>query len=271
MRALDPADIGTGSIRSKQLRAATARRRSGIVDRLSRQSFIDLAELQEEYGCSFATLRRDLAYLNEQGLIRRTYGGAVAAESGAEEPFASRVAEMAEAKRRIGVAAGGLISEGQAVGLTGGTTTQQVARALAPLQGLTILTNAVTVALEFTGSLSRVIVSGGEMRSDTCELVGPLAEHVLTEIHIDTVFVGADGLSVEGGLTTHSPMEARINRVLMDQAARVVVVVDHTKLGQRTLARVAPISLVHMIITDADAPFELTEPFEAHGILIIRA
>jgi DeoR family transcriptional regulator of aga operon len=267
MRALDASE----RVSSKQLRAATARRRSGIVARLSKQSFIDLAELQQEYGCSFATLRRDLAYLSKQGLIRRTYGGAVAVESGAEEPFAFRVGEMADAKQKIGLAAAALIFDGQAVGLTGGTTTQQVARALAPLHGLTILTNAVTVAMEFMGSSSRVIVSGGEMRTDTCELVGPLAEPVLGEIHIDTVFVGADGLSVEGGLTTHSPMEARINRVLMDQATCVVVVVDHTKLGQRTLARVAPLSLVHAIITDADAPSERTEPLEAQGIRIIRA
>lgn len=254
-----------------QLRAATARRRSGIVARLSRQSFIDLAELQEEYGCSYATLRRDLAYLSGHGLIRRTYGGAVAVEVGEEEPFAARVREMAEAKRRIGVAAAALVEDGQAVGLTGGTTTQQVARALASRHDLTILTNAVTVAMEFTGSSSRVIVSGGEMRTDTCELVGPLAEPVLTEIHIDTVFVGVDGLSMEGGLTTHSPMEARINRVLMDQAAQVVVVGDHTKLGQRTLARVAPVSAAHIMVTDMDAPEELVQSFEALGIRVIQA
>ena len=251
------------------MRASTVDRRTRILDALSKQGYVNIAELRQEHGCSEATLRRDLSYLSAQGLVRRTFGGA-ASYAAAELPFNSRVGAMADEKQRIATRAAAIVSDGQAIGLTGGTTTQQVARALASKDDLTILTNAMTVAMEFATSSCRVLLTGGELRLKTYEMVGPLADHTASQIHLDIVFVGVDGLSVDGGLTTHNPMEARINQVLMENSDKVIVVSDHTKLGKKTLARVAPATAANMIITDAGAYDESIAGLQQLGIQVIR-
>lgn len=243
-------------------------RQSAILDLLSRDGFVDIAGLQRELGCSEATVRRDLEQMQRAGLLRRTHGGAVA-ESPHELPFAAKLREMAPAKGQIAARAATLVEDGHAVGFTGGTTTFEVARALISRTGLTAVTNAVNIAMELAASDIRVIVIGGELRGQTYELVGPLAEPLLEQIHLDIAFVGVDGLSVGGGLTTHNPTEARTNRVLLSRAARVVVVTDHTKLGRKTFAQIAPLEGGQVLITDDDAPPALVEEIRAAGMEVI--
>jgi DeoR family transcriptional regulator of aga operon len=251
------------------VRAARSRQ-TAILDLLARDGFVDITGLQRELGCSEATIRRDLEYLQRAGYLRRTHGGAVA-ESGRELPFSMKLGEMAAAKRQIAARAAELVEGLQAVGFTGGTTTQQVARALSQRSGLTVVTNAINIAMELASSNARVIVIGGELRGQTYELVGPLAEPVLEQIHLDVIFVGVDGLSVEAGLTTHNPTEARTNRVLLSRAARVVVVADHTKLGRKTFARIAPLKAGQVLITDDGASPAVVEQLRAAGMEVILA
>ncbi len=243
-------------------------RRIAILERLARDGFVDASELPLELGCSEATIRRDLEYLQRMGQLRRTHGGAVGYGS-REVHFRTKLGAMPEAKRRIAEAAAELPGQGQAVGFTGGTTTQQVARRLAIRSDLTVVTNSLTIAIELADTGMRIIVIGGELRGQTYELVGPLAEPAASQIHLDVVFVSVDGLSIEDGLTTHNPTEARTDRVLMDRSAQVVVVTDHTKLGRRTFAQMAPIEVADVLVTDAGAPKELIAEFERAGLRVI--
>jgi DeoR/GlpR family transcriptional regulator of sugar metabolism len=176
---------------------------------------------------------------------------------------------MEEEKRRIARKAASLVREGQAVGLTGGTTTEHVARALGARQGLTVVTNALTVAMALAESDAHVIVTGGELRGRTFELVGPLAEPVAAQVHLDIMFVGVDGMSPEGGLTTHNPIEARVNRVLLERARDVIVVTDHTKLGRKTFAQIAPIEAADTLITDSGAEDWMVEELRRLGLDVV--
>ena len=248
----------------------TAERRAAILGVLGRDGFVQVGRLGEELDCSEATVRRDLAYLERTGYLQRTHGGAIA-DGQRELPVASRMGAMAEAKQRIAQAAAGLAQDGQAVGLTGGTTTQLVARRLASRGSLTVVTNALNVAMEVGHADVRVVVVGGELRGRSLELVGPLAEPVAAQINLDIVFAGVDGISAAGGVTTHNPLEARINHVLMERSRRVVVVADHTKLGRATFAQIAPIAIVSQLITDADADEGLLAEIEEAGVEVIRA
>lgn len=252
------------------MRSAVAARRAAIMEIITGEGFADMPRLRREFGCSEATLRRDLEQLNRDGHVRRTRGGAIVNGAG-ELPFTMKLGDMAEAKRRIARAAARLVEEGQAVGFTGGTTTLQVARQLSTRSGLTVVTNALTIAMELARSAVRTIVTGGELRGETYELVGPLSEPVASQIHLDLVFVGVDGLSVRGGLTTHNPGEARINRVLVDRSNQVVVVTDHTKLGRKTFAQIAPIDVVDILITDGDAGDDVVGELRGRGISVITA
>lgn len=250
--------------------APGAARRAAILDVLTRDGFVDVSTLQESFGCSEATVRRDLEQLQRTGHLRRTHGGAIL-DGYHERPFTAKLGEMAEAKQAIAQSATALIEDGQAIGFTGGTTTQQVARSLVPRAGLTAVTNAINIAMELTGRDMRVIVTGGELRSETYELVGPLAEPAALQIHLDLIFVGVDGLSPEGGLTTHNPIEARIDRVLIDRASSVIVVADHTKLGRKTFAQIAALEAAHVLITDAGADPEMIREIERAGLRVITA
>jgi DeoR family transcriptional regulator of aga operon len=245
-------------------------RRATIMEILAAEGFVAMPRLREEFGCSEATLRRDLEHLQQSGQLRRTHGGAVL-DGAHEPPFTARLGAMAEAKRRIARAAAELIRDGQAIGFTGGTTTHQIARQLASRSGLTVVTNALTIAMELAGSEARVIVTGGELRGQTFELVGPLAEPLASQIHLDLMFVGVDGMSATGGLTTHHPIEARTNRMLLDRAGSVIVVADHTKLGRRTFAQIAPIDVAAILVTDSDVDREMADEFERLGIRVVTA
>lgn len=247
---------------------STTQRRTAILEILSRDGFISVPALTRELGYSQATIRRDLAQLGKLGRLRRTYGGAMSAGTG-ETPYREKLQEAAGAKARIARVAASLVEPGMAIGFTGGTTTLYVARALEGHPDLTVVTNALTIATELSPSGIRVIVTGGESRGTTFELVGPLAEPVLQHIHLDLVFVGVDGISVDGGLTTHHSVEAQTNRALIQRAKRAVVVADSRKLGRRTFAQITPIERIHTVITDAPGPE--VERLTAAGIEVIVA
>ncbi|HZU14327.1 MAG TPA: DeoR/GlpR family DNA-binding transcription regulator [Chloroflexota bacterium] len=247
---------------------SAARRQDAILDIVQRDGFTNIPALTRELGVSQATIRRDLARLDRLGRLRRTYGGALATSVG-EVPYRDKLSEAADAKQRIARAAAALVTDGMAVGFTGGTTTLYVARALSRSSALTVVTNALTIAMEFSGSDTRVIVTGGELRGTTFELIGPLAEPVLQHIHLDLMFVGVDGISAVGGLTTHHPIEAQANRALMERAAKSVVVADSRKLGRRTFAQIAPIDRIAMVITDADGP--AVEELNTAGVEVVVA
>ncbi len=230
-----------------------------ILEELATGGSVAVAELCGILGVSAATVRRDLEALEEQRLLTRTHGGAVAQMVSYELPLRYKSARRQEQKRRIGQEAAARIHDGAVIGLTGGTTTTEVARAVAH-RPLTVVTNALNIASELAIRPNvKLVVTGGVVRSESYELVGPLADETLADLHLDVAFVGADGITARDGLTTHHEIEAHTDRALMDRAARVVVVADGSKLGRVAFATIAPLSAVHELITDLDAdPEELS-------------
>ncbi|MGZ4152818.1 MAG: DeoR/GlpR family DNA-binding transcription regulator, partial [Actinomycetota bacterium] len=155
-----------------------------------------------------------------------------------------------EQKRRIGEEAARRVHDGAVIGLTGGTTTTEVARAIAHRR-LTVVTNALNIASELAIRPNiKLVVTGGVARSETYELVGALADRTLRELHLDMVFIGADGITATTGLTTHHEVEAHTDRAVMDAAGTVTVVADSSKLGRVAFAEIAPIEAVHELVTD---------------------
>ncbi|MFN8150205.1 MAG: hypothetical protein U0R24_03625 [Solirubrobacterales bacterium] len=170
-------------------------------------------------------------------------------------------------KRRTALAAAALVEEGSTVGLTGGTTTTEVARALSEVPDLTIVTNALNIASELAiRSNLKLVVPGGVARSASYELVGPIAESALGGLNLDVVFVGVDGIAPQQGLTTHHEVEAYTNRVLIQRAARSIAVADSSKLGRVAFARICDADEVDGLISDAEADREVIDALEALGI-----
>lgn len=230
-----------------------AERLGVILEELSARGSVAVADLSERLGVSAATVRRDLEYLEEQRLLTRTHGGAVAQMVSYELPLRYKSARRQEQKRRIGQEAAARVHDGAVIGLTGGTTTTEVAREIVDRQ-LTVVTNALNIASELAVRPNiKLVVTGGILRAESYELVGPLADQALADLHLDVAFVGADGITAADGLTTHHDIEAHTDRALMDRASRVVVVADGSKLGRVAFARICPISAVHELVTDGEA------------------
>jgi DeoR family transcriptional regulator of aga operon len=253
-RSVETRSIGRSALTFMLEVVRQSDRLSSILETLSRNGSVSVTDLAEGFGVSLATIRRDLQLLDEQRLVARVHGGAVARSVVYELPLRYKAARRQDEKRRIGAAAAELVSEGATVGLTGGTTTTEVAHALARLAGLTVVTNALNLASELAVRANlKLVVPGGVARPESYELVGPLAEASLAGLNIDIVFVGVDGISVETGCTTHHEVEAYTNRALIQRARRVVVVADRTKLGRVAFARICALDEVHELITDEQA------------------
>jgi DeoR family transcriptional regulator of aga operon len=225
-----------------------------ILEQLSSTGSVAVAELSGELGVSSATVRRDLALLEDQRLLARAHGGAVALGVLYELPLRYRGTRRHEEKARIALAAVERVPEGVAVGMTGGTTTTEVARRLSDRSQLTVVTNSLNIASELAVRPNlKLVVTGGVARAESYELVGPFAEAALAALNLDIAIIGVDGISVAAGLTTHHEVEAHTNRAMILRARRVIVVADSSKVGQVAFARICDLERVDEVISDIAA------------------
>jgi len=240
-------------------------RLSAILDRVGKDGSVDVKALATALGVSGATVRRDLQELSRSQLLVRTHGGALANDAA---PPQSETPHHAE-KRRIGHAAARLVDDNAVVGLTGGSTALELARALVGRRGITVVTNAINIAAELVGRPGlRLVVIGGIVRQ-SYELVGPAAEAMLANYHLDIAFIGVDGLTPEEGLTTHDEMEAQTDSTFLHRARRNVVIADSSKIGHVTFARISPLAGVDDIVTDRGASAEQLRALRNAGVRVV--
>jgi DeoR/GlpR family transcriptional regulator of sugar metabolism len=239
------------------------RRQSAILAEIRATGSVRVAELSARYRVSEMTVRRDLSWLARQGLIQKVHGGALLSGDGrAVEPgFEAKVSWEPAAKEEIARAAAALAVPGSAVALSAGTTTRALARHLARVQRLTVVTNSVRVAEALeeeagrrTGRGAPTVVLTGGVRTPSDALVGPIAALALHDLHVDLLYTGCHGIDPSAGLTTPNLAEAETNRALVGCAGRVVAVVDHSKWGVVSLSSFAALSAVDTLVTDAGLP-----------------
>ena len=247
-------------------------RLGSILELLNRDGTLDVEEAAAELRVSAATIRRDLDILAQQQLLTRTHGGAVSNNAAFDLPLRYKSARYASEKQRIGRAAAELIGAGSIVGLNGGTTTTEVARALAGRSAITVVTNALNIASELAIRADvKLVVTGGTARTESYELVGPVAERALEGINLDIAFVGVDGISEAAGLTTHHEIEAGTNRSMIRRARHVVVVADSSKLDRSAFAQICPLTEVDELITDAGAVPDVIRGISDRGVAVTVA
>jgi DeoR family transcriptional regulator of aga operon len=243
-------------------------RRRAILEILNREGRVLVLDLAKRFETSQVTIRKDLEDLHAHGLIHRTHGGALPSREGALEDPTLREKEKLHRKEklRIAEAAARLVQEGQVVILDSGTTTTAIARALRHFQNLTIVTNAVNIAAELSGTAVDVILTGGTLRKNSFSLVGPIAEETLHRLNADLLFLGVDGFDVQYGLSTPNLLEAKVNRVMVEVAKRTVAACDSSKFGRRSLSLIVPPSALHEVITDRGAPKSDVKMLKKAGI-----
>jgi DeoR family transcriptional regulator of aga operon len=255
---------------------------TAILEMLAGSDPLSVESAAAKLQVSTATIRRDFDELAQRQTLVRTRGGARAAGGTAYDlPLRYKSATHADEKRRIGSVAAELVPARAVVGLTGGTTTTAVARALATREDLqadrgapvvTVVTNALNIAQELIVHPNvKLVTTGGVARPQSYELVGPLAKPVLLELALDYAVVGVAAISASRGASTDNEAEAEVNRLLAERAAHVVVVADATKLGRDAFARICGIERIETLVTDASASEALVEPFVNAGVRVVRA
>ena len=250
-----------------------AQRLNEILSALVADGSLEVTTLAERFGVSTATARRDLALLEEQRLLARTRGGATTHAAFHDLPVRYKAMQELPQKRRIAGAARQFLNGARVIGVTGGTTLTEFTRLLTDSDdGITVVTNALNIALDLVGNPRiRVLSAGGEARSSSYETVGASAEAFLESINLDVAFVGVDGVDAAAGCTNYDPGGARVNALMCRRARRRVVLADAKKIGRVALATVCDMNDVDVLVTDDTAAPDLVRQIEQRGTRVILA
>ena len=259
-------------------RAASGSRQLAAQRRAQLRSIVEsrrgarLDELSAMLGVSPATVRRDLDQLTGEGRLLRVHGGAVAIDERPREVvFDLKASKAAEEKERIAARAVQLLSPDDTIYLDSGSTLLAVARLLHSWDRLTVVTNSLPVAVELVDQAPQVIMIGGQLRSPSQALVGPLTQLLLDKISVDRALVGTFALSMESGLMTTDPLEAYTKELVLGRARQVILLADSSKVGTRSLVHVGHLEAIDIFVTDAGIDEAAAHSLTERGVEVITA
>lgn len=245
-------------------------RRTEIVRLAQTAGLADVEALAARFGVTASTIRRDLAQLTAEGLLARTYGGAIALDPHPESSLRQRSGESFEAKRAIAKWAASEVVPGETVLLDAGTTVGAMGEFLRDTERLTVITAGLT-ALEALADADDVRVEclGGTLRHVSQGFVGPLAESNLARVSFDRAFLGADAVTADRGICEAELEQTRLKELMIERAGRVYVLAHAAKLGERPFHAWAPLPPGVTLVTDSAASAEEVALFEAAGIDVV--
>jgi len=236
------------------------------------RDFVDSETLCRELDASESSVRRDLDILEQQGLLKRVYGGAVSVQfpQGRAFDYAAESVRLSEEKSRIARLTAGLIEDGQTVILDGGSTVAAVARELAP-KSLHIVTNSLPIA-ESLESLRNIelTLTGGYLDPRLRVMLGPICEQMLSAIRADTVIMGIGGVT-ESGFTNNNTLVVGSEQKMIEVTGRLIIVADHTKFGRGGMIPVAPLTAANLVVSDAGLASNYAEMLRNNGVEVLLA
>jgi DeoR/GlpR family transcriptional regulator of sugar metabolism len=245
----------------KEQRMYPAERRQEILRRIQQDAHVTVTDLAAHFGVSRSAVRRDLNELRNIGLLQRTYGGATGSVPitpvAAERPFSERTISQREEKERIGRAAAALVKPEQVIFLDGGTTVECMVPYLVDKPGLTVVTHGLNIANALLAhELITVIIIGGTLHRRSVTLGGFLALESIQayNMRLEMAFIGAGGVTLEGGITNASLEEIPMKRKALEASNQNILLVDSSKVGVVTTGRIAPVVSVQRVITGSQAP-----------------
>lgn len=248
-------------------------RRKWLIDRARTSGRLDVGEISAELGLARETIRRDLSSLERQGLLRRVYGGAVPIERhGFESNLNMRSQRRAEEKHRIAIVAAKYVRSAESIYIDEGYLPQLVAQQLQPTTPVTVVTSSLAIATALAGRENlEVLCLGGRVRAQTCAVADPWAVSMLESVVLDLAFLGANGVSIEHGMTVPDAAIAAVKAAAVRNSRRRIFVGDSTKFGTDSFARFAEVSDFERIVTDAALPVDFAAELHARGVELTRA
>lgn len=244
-----------------------------IISDLNEKGYVKVIDLCKDLGVSSVTIRKDLTFLEKQGILFRTHGGASNKSLYAFERHVKEKENVnVDQKKKIASQALNLISENEYIILASGTTIHYLSRLIEGFNKLTVLTSSLFASIELSRNETvEVIQLGGLVRKSSNSVIGSLAESMLAEFSCNKLFLGVDGIDLEFGLTTTSLTEAELNKKMINSSEKVIVLADSTKIGKRSFGKIASLDAMDILITDSNISSKYKTLFEDQGIEVIVA
>lgn len=245
-----------------------------IMELLESDNSVKVANLTKLFNVSVETVRRDLEYMETQGMLKRVHGGAVLDKiDGTQSSFITREKKFAKEKKQIGEFVSSYIKENQSIAMDVSTTNLEVARVLkSKFQRLTVLTNSLPIINELSNmDKYTLIVPGGVIRQEELSIVGDLTEDNFKHFHVDTALISISGISLREGLTDYCFDEIRIKKKMMSIAQEVIILADSSKFDTVSLVKVCDFDEIDLIVTDSNIKDSVLNKYGKQGIEIISS
>ena len=248
-------------------------RKQKIISLLTAQGYTNVTELAARFNVTTETIRRDLNALEQENLVKRIHGGAIAAaKRSTEVEYQNRGQYLMQEKKDIARKAAELIHDGETVIITSGTTTLAMAEFLLQKKNLTVITNSVLLCAELAaGQDIEIYILGGKVRNGNFSVSGPISIDNLSVFNPDKTIIGIGGISIEKGLTDHRMDETLLTRNCLKAAPVTIGLADHSKFGTVTSYTIGPARMIQYLITTDLTPETACEPYILEGIRVIRA
>jgi len=244
-------------------------RHKSILELIQDDHLVTVDALSDRLGVSEATIRRDLVSLEREGLVNRTWGGAIPAAGVGFEPFVhERSTYFQEEKQAIARAAVALIEEGDVIALDVGSTCMELAKLLDRFKRITVFTNSMLTAQILGGFSFTVHLIGGRLRPGEFSMVGPIARETTSRFNYDKFFMGVAGLHLKNGPTDFNLDDVEVKQSFLKQAKRRIVLLDHSKIEQVSLASICSIRDLTDVITDSAVSESDITSLEEQGVRV---
>ncbi len=252
----------------------TLERRTLILEQIHSQGQVNVSDLSRDFDVSEVTIRNDLNQLEQKRAVIRARGGAIkpTLRVGVDFELSDKDKINFREKQRIGERAAQLVENGDTIIIDSGTTTQELANHLNQVTNLTVITNALNIAIKLSENKNiSVIVPGGFLRKQSLSLVGTPAEKGIRGYYCDKLFLGVDGLDVNYGLSTPNVEEAHLNQVMIEHARQVILLTDSSKFLRKSLAFICPPTSIDILVTDDQIESEDQRQLESSGVKVLIA
>lgn len=248
-------------------------RREKILELLKEDGSAKVIKLAKIFKVSEVTVRQDLEKLEKEGIVKREHGGAfLTSLENSIRSFTPLNQDNLDKKQVIARKSAELIEAGETIILDSGSTTTEIAKLLVGRKNITVITNALNIALILGADPGiEVIVTGGEFKPPTISLTGQKAAAFFEDIHVDKLFLATAGISLRSGLTYPSLSDIVVKKAMIDAADITYLVADSTKIGKNSFASLGALSLIDYIITDASIDHKKAQVLRDHEIEIIIA
>lgn len=237
----------------KGVRMLAAERRQYIMDIAQNDKRVLVSELSQKFNVTEETIRRDLEKLEKEGILTRTYGGAIINKHTNEDlPFVTRQRANLEIKQAIARKALNYIHDGETLMMDPSSSSMELMKLLKHRSHLTIITNSAVSMHELASTGHQMISTGGTLRASSLSLTGTVAQDTVRKYHVDKLILSCKALSLNKGIMDSNEPESELKRTMLQQAAKVILLADHTKFDKTAFVQLASFSNIDMLITDQE-------------------